>query len=105
MLFVIGVTLAFIFLDWPMRIVVIVVLGAIETFEILLWLKLRNRRATTGVEGLIGATGRAVSDCDPLGQVRVKGALWTARSATAVRAGTDVVVTGLNGMELEVRPR
>lgn len=105
MVFAIGVTLAFIFLDWPWRLVVIGVLGAIEIFEILLWLRLRRIRSITGPESLLGATGRAISDLDPSGQVRVKGAIWKARSRTEVRAGDDVVVTSMDGMELEVQRR
>jgi membrane protein implicated in regulation of membrane protease activity len=69
--FVIGVALAFMFLDWPGRIVVIVVLGAVEILEIALWLRLRRVRAITGHEALVGAKGTAVTDCKPHGQVRL----------------------------------
>jgi membrane-bound serine protease (ClpP class) len=93
------------FLSWPWRIAVIVVLGAIEVFEVMLWLKLRNKRVVTGVEGLVGAVGRALDDCRPEGQVRVKGAIWRARCEPGVGAGDDVVVTGVRGLELDVRPR
>jgi hypothetical protein len=45
MSFIIGVTLAILFLDWPWRALVIAGLAAIEALEILLWLKLRKQRS------------------------------------------------------------
>ena len=105
MSFIIGVTLAILFLDWPWRAVVIAALAAIEAVEIVLWLKLRRMRSMTGAEGMVGAIGRAVSDCDPEGQVRVKGALWRAHADEGAEAGDDVVVTGVRGLELAVTQR
>jgi membrane-bound serine protease (ClpP class) len=101
--FIIGVTLAFVFLDWPLRIVVIVVLGAIEAFEIVLWMRLRRKRSMTGAEGIVGARGRAITDCDPDGQVRVKGAIWKAHSPSGATAGDAVVVTATEGIRLKVQ--
>jgi membrane-bound serine protease (ClpP class) len=103
MLFVIGTTLAFVFLPWPGRGAVIVVLAAVEVLEVLLWLRLRRMRALTGAEGLVGARGRALTDLAPEGRVKVRGAVWTARSSSEVEAGQDVIVTGMHGLHLEVR--
>ncbi len=80
----------------------IVILGGIETFEIALWLKLRKMRSLTGEEALVGARGRAVTDCKPQGQVRLRGAIWTAHSQRGVTAGDDVIVTATEGLKLEV---
>ena len=102
MVFVIGVALAFMFLEWPGRIAVIVVLGAVEIFEVALWLRLRRVRSITGHEALVGAKGRAVTDCRPEGQVRLKGAIWGARSSSGVSAGDPVIVTATDGIKLEV---
>ena len=102
MVFVIGVALAFLFLDWPGRIAVIVVLGAVEMFEIALWLRLPRVRSMTGHEALIGTRGRAVTDCRPEGQVTLKGTIWGARSSAGVSAGEAVVVTATEGIKLEV---
>jgi membrane-bound serine protease (ClpP class) len=66
----------------------------------------RARLSTTtfGREGLIGSKGTAVVDFDPSGVVEVDGARWraTAHREAGVRAGSEVVVTGVDGLFLEV---
>jgi membrane-bound serine protease (ClpP class) len=101
--FAIGTALAFVFLGPPWRWIVIVVLAGVETFEILLWLRLRRVRTITGAEAMVGAKGRALTDCSPDGQVRVKGQIWKATCSAGVRSGQDVVVTAVHGLRLEVR--
>jgi membrane protein implicated in regulation of membrane protease activity len=102
---VIGTILSFIFLDPPWRYLVIIPLAAWEAFEIYLWLKWRRVKSITGVEAFIGSTGRAVTDCRPNGQVRVKGALWQASCPQGADAGDHIVVEGINGLVLTVAPR
>lgn len=102
---IVGTTLAFLFLEWPWRGVVVLGLLFVEGAEIWLWLKLRKVPATTGAEAMVGAHGRAVTDCIPDGQVRVKGQLWRARCPTGVRAGDHITVIALRGLELEVAER
>ena len=104
MLFVIGFILSMIFLEWPARLFVVVPLALIELGEIALWLRWRNVRSTTGVEALVGTKATVTTDCDPDGQVRVKGQLWRAHSDQPVRAGDQVIVTQVDGLQLEVAP-
>lgn len=61
---------------------------------------------TIGRDSLIGHRGRALGDFDPDGLVEVDGARWraTAHREAGVRAGSEVVVTGVDGMFLEVEP-
>jgi membrane-bound serine protease (ClpP class) len=101
---VIGTTLAILYLDPPWRWIVIAALAALEGFEILLWLRLRRIRSITGPEGIVGTRGRALSDCDPEGQVRVKGQIWKATCPAGIAAGEDVVVEASEGLQLRVRP-
>jgi membrane-bound serine protease (ClpP class) len=71
------------------------------------FLVLRARRAPvrSGREGLIGATGVVLGDFqDGRGQVRVTGAIWSARSTAPFRRGDEVTVTGVRGLELDVTP-
>jgi membrane-bound serine protease (ClpP class) len=63
----------------------------------------RRHRPTTGSAGLLGAPGSAETALEPEGWVRVRGELWKARAAAPVVAGEAVVVTGLRGLELQVR--
>jgi membrane protein implicated in regulation of membrane protease activity len=77
---------------------------AIEIGEAAFWIRLsRRRRPTTGAEALVGASGVAVSDCRPTGQVRVRGELWSAVCAGGVSAGEPVVVEGVSELTLRVR--
>jgi membrane protein implicated in regulation of membrane protease activity len=101
--FAIGTALAFAFLDPPWRWLAIGSLAAVEALEIMVWLRLRRLRSMTGTEAMVGAKGRALTDCAPDGQVRVKGQIWRARCPDGTAAGDDVVVTKVDGLRLEVR--
>lgn len=59
---------------------------------------------TIGREGLIGDEGVALVDFDPNGLVEVNGAQWraSAHREAGVVAGSKIVVTGVDGMFLEV---
>jgi membrane-bound serine protease (ClpP class) len=65
-----------------------------------------RQQPVTGIEGMIGAGGRARTDMEPggAGQVDVHGELWRARSATHIAAGQPVRVTAVNGLTLTVEP-
>lgn len=70
------------------------------------WLAVRARRrpVVTGRHELIGHVAIARNDFDGRGHVRIRGEDWQARSSDPVRAGEPVVVTGLDGLVLLVRP-
>ena len=59
-----------------------------------------------GRESLIGARGRALVEFDPDGLVEVNGARWrgTAHREAGLAVGSEVVVTGVDGLFLEVEP-
>lgn len=61
---------------------------------------------TIGREALIGQAGSAIADFDPDGLVEVAGAHWraTAHREAGLRAGSPIVVTGVDGLYLEVEP-
>ncbi|MHB8669167.1 MAG: NfeD family protein [Acidimicrobiales bacterium] len=61
---------------------------------------------TIGRESMIGELGRATVDVAPEGVVRVREALWRARTnrATPIHAGDPVRVVALDGLLLEVEP-
>jgi membrane protein implicated in regulation of membrane protease activity len=104
MAFVIGLIVSLIFLEWPERLFVIVPLAFLELAEVALWLRWRKRKSITGAEAIVGATGKAITDCRPVGQVMLKGQIWKARCRAGVEANEDVVVTGVDGIALEVAP-
>lgn len=59
---------------------------------------------TIGRESLIGETGTALADFDPDGFVEVRGARWrgTAHREAGITSGDPVVVTGVDGLFLEI---
>ena len=61
---------------------------------------------TIGREDLVGEMGNAEADVDPDGVVRIREALWRARTnrATPIRAGEPVRVVSVEGIVLEVEP-
>lgn len=65
----------------------------------------KRRRPQTGREALVGTVGRVVVRCDPVGQVRVAGELWQARSDATAEPGDDVRVEEIGpDLVLSVRP-
>ena len=105
MIFIVGVVLAiFVFPDgW--EIPVIVGFGVLEVVETTLTWRLSQMWAPrVGPETLIGASGRAVSDCRPDGTVRVNGEEWRARSETGASAGERIRVVGRERLTLVVEP-
>lgn len=105
MIFIVGILLAiFVFPDgW--EIPVIVGFGVLEVVETTLTWRLSQLWAPrVGPETLIGATGRAVSDCRPKGTVRVNGEEWRARSETGASAGERIRVVGRERLTLVVEP-
>lgn len=105
MLFTIGVLLAIFVLPSPWGLVAIGVGAALdiaETGAFMWWSK--RRKASVGVESLVGKRGVAVGDLWPEGQIRVNGEIWKARCEGGCDAGTSVDVVAIDGLTLEVEP-
>ena len=67
--------------------------------------KAQFKRVQTGKEALIGAKGTAKTALDPKGTVRVLSEFWEARAQdSAIPAGSEIEVVGLDGMTLVVKP-
>jgi len=67
-------------------------------------LRAQGLRVETGRGGLLGRRAVAVGRLAPAGQVRISGELWNATSESDVEAGSEVVITGVEGLTLRVRP-
>ena len=79
---------------------------AIELGEAGFWIRLsRRRQPAIGAESLVGAVGVATSRCRPRGRVRVRGELWQAVCDDGADPGDPVVVEGVSGLTLQVRPK
>jgi membrane protein implicated in regulation of membrane protease activity len=105
MLFIIGLSLSILFLDWPWQLVVAVPLALVEVLEISLWLRMRDLPDRSGPSALVGQSAEVVEDCEPTGLVKVAGQIWTATASSSARRHTRVVVTGVDGIRLQVSPQ
>ncbi|HEX7171353.1 MAG TPA: NfeD family protein [Candidatus Limnocylindria bacterium] len=105
MILLIGVALAVFVIPFPWNIPVLVLFAALEVLETLgTWAWSRRGAAKVGPETVLGQIGRVVTDCRPLGTVRVKGEIWRARCDTGAGMGTRVRVTGRDELVLQVEP-
>jgi membrane-bound serine protease (ClpP class) len=102
-LFLIGVLLAVFVLPSPWGLVAVGVGAALDIAEtgVFLWWS-KRRRATVGVDSLVGKTGVAVGELRPEGQVKINGEIWKARCNERCDAGTKVVVRAIDGLTLDV---
>jgi membrane-bound serine protease (ClpP class) len=62
----------------------------------------QRRRPVTGLEGLVGERGTALTDLEPGGRVFVHGEYWEAESSERIERGAAVVVERVDGMRLKV---
>jgi membrane-bound serine protease (ClpP class) len=69
-------------------------------------LRARFSTPTIGRESMVGELGLATAALDPEGMVRVRDALWRARTnrATPIAQGDPVRVVGVEGLVLQVEP-
>jgi membrane-bound serine protease (ClpP class) len=63
----------------------------------------QRRKPVTGIQGLIGERGTALSDLAPSGQVFLHGEYWTAQADAPIAKGSTVVVDRVDGLLLKVK--
>ncbi len=91
-------------ISWEVILAVVILTAAFFIFAIGFGIKAQGRKPSTGMEGLAGETGEAVSDLEPEGQVWVHGELWNAVSQEGnLSKGTKVEVTRVSNLKLTVR--
>jgi membrane-bound serine protease (ClpP class) len=86
---------------WDLPVVLLAAVVEVGETGFWLWYS-RRRRVQMGPETLVGATGTVVTECAPVGQVRVQGELWRARCDAGARPGEEVRVLELDGLLLVV---
>jgi membrane-bound serine protease (ClpP class) len=89
--------------------VLLVVIGGTVVFMLsgmTAMIRSRFSTPTIGREELVGELGEAAADVAPDGVVRIREALWKARTnrATPIHAGDTVRVVSIEGLTLEVEP-
>lgn len=87
-------------------IVPLAALSAVAVFVIVtMALKARGRPAVSGREQMVGAAGEVLEDFTGEGWARVHSETWRVSSATPLKAGQTVRVTGVHGLVLAVEPQ
>lgn len=103
MTLVVAVLLALFVLPDPWNWAAVAIGATVEVAESFFWIWLsKRRRATVGAEALIGTRATVVSECRPLGQVRVAGELWRARCDSGAGPGDVVRILSLDGLTLVI---
>ena len=75
----------------------------LTAFASVLVFQSRRNRPTTGLEGMVGSRGRAMTALVPGGKVTLRGEVWDAVSAEGtLPEGTTVVVRSVDGLVLKV---
>lgn len=78
---------------------------AIILFLVRLAVRAQRERSVTGIAGMVGEAGRAMSAITPEGgEVVVHGEIWQARSDSPVPAGAPVRVRAVSGLTVTVSP-
>ncbi len=103
MILVLAILLAVFVLESPWNVVAVAGAGAIETLEVVLFVRWsQRRRVQVGAETLIGETAEVVTPLRPDGQVRLHGELWRASCAEGALPGELVRIRGIDGLTLDV---
>jgi membrane-bound serine protease (ClpP class) len=82
---------------------IVLVFAAFTLALVRLVVQAQLRRASTGMEGLVGRTGEATTDLDLEGWVLVQGELWKAHAEGPVSKGEPIEVVSGDGLRLQVR--
>lgn len=104
MLTIVAVVLALTVVPSPWGWVLVLGAFAVDVGEtlVLRWWS-RRRRASVGVETLVGRSAVVVTTLAPTGHVHVDGETWRARIGSGVaEPGAEVVIRGVDGLLLDV---
>jgi len=91
-------------IHWSTALAVTLPFSAITVFLLTIAVRARRNKVETGVEGMIGQIGEALTHLAPQGKVFVRGEYWNAIALRHVAAGARVKVTAIDGLTLTVEP-
>jgi membrane protein implicated in regulation of membrane protease activity len=114
MLTLVALVVAVVFLPYPWNVVLVGAAAIVDIAEAGVFVRWSQRRrrldiAGVGAEALVGRTGVALARIDPeaggsLGQVRVDGEIWAARSSEPIEPGEQIAVRSVDGLVLHIEP-
>lgn len=91
-------------IQWITAIALALPFSAITIFLLSIAVRARRNKVVTGVEGMIGQTGSAITDLTPVGTVFVHGEYWDAVAERPMAAGAAIRVTAIHRLKLRVEP-
>ncbi|MBI3789182.1 MAG: nodulation protein NfeD [Ignavibacteriales bacterium] len=95
--------LEFVEISWNVIITTVGFTLVFFVFIIGLGLKAQRLKPTTGIEGLVGEIGEALTALSPTGKVKVHGEIWNASSGSAkIGKGEEIRVVGVQNLTLRV---
>jgi membrane-bound serine protease (ClpP class) len=89
---------------WTTAIALALPFSAITVFLLTIAARARRNKVETGVEGMIGLLGVAMTNLAPEGRVFVHGEYWNAIAVRPAEAGARVKVTAIDGLRVTVEP-
>ena len=90
--------------SWEIIAMIVIITVLFFLVVIGLGIKAQHRKPSTGAEGIIGEIGKAISDLEPGGLVRVHGEIWDAESIDSnIESGNRIIVEQVNNLKLKVK--
>ena len=83
---------------------IVILTAAFFIFAISLGIKAQRRKPTTGIEGLVGKIGKAVTNLSPAGEISIHGEFWNAESLDGeIGTGEEVKIVEVEDLKLKVK--
>ncbi|MBT1075111.1 NfeD family protein [Geobacter grbiciae] len=89
--------------SWQVIAITVIAVSAFSVFAVTMAVRVHRRKPTTGGEGLLGESGKALSAISPEGRVFIHGEYWDAWSDEPLAEGDRVTVVAVEGMRVKVR--
>lgn len=89
---------------WSTAIGLALPFSAITVMLLSLVVRARHNKVVTGVEGMVGTVGSAITELAPEGKVFVRGEYWDAVAPRPVAAGAQVRIKAIEKLKLTVEP-
>jgi membrane-bound serine protease (ClpP class) len=90
---------------WSTALALALPFSTITVFLLTIAARARRNKVETGVEGMIGLIGTAMTSLVPEGKVFVRGEYWDAIAVRPADAGAHVKITAIDGLKLTVEPQ
>ncbi|MEP7153687.1 MAG: nodulation protein NfeD, partial [Nitrospira sp.] len=94
----------FLQISWTVILPVVALAAGVTFFLVGMGMQAMRRPAVTGREELVGMVGIVTTALTPHGQLAVHGELWQAVSDLPLQPGEEAEVTGIEGLQLSVKP-